>query len=127
MSAKLFLAYAKADHAFAEKVARGLRQDGIEISSDRDITKGDDWGEQLQVSLKESDGVVVILSDASLDSSFVMMELGAAKALDKRVVAIRRQKADLPPALASLELKTLDVTKMSVGELSHTIQTELAS
>ena len=50
------------------------------------IGAGDGWVHKLQQGIRDSAVVVVLLSGAALQSQWVMMELGAAWALDKPTV-----------------------------------------
>jgi nucleoside 2-deoxyribosyltransferase len=100
MGANVFLSYAKADKAIAEQLAQKLKGSGIELPVlSNDIRSGEEIGEVLRKALQGSDAVVVVLSDASVDSAFVMAELGAAMALNKRIIAIKPSALALPISL----------------------------
>jgi nucleoside 2-deoxyribosyltransferase len=129
MGAKMFMSYAGADRGIAEQVAKSLKGSGVDLPVlPADIGPGEDIGEALRKALQESDAVVVVLSDASVNSAFVMAELGAAIALNKRIVAIKPSALPLQISLPTMSnVQILDAEGMSADEIAATIRTRLMS
>ena len=129
MGSNVFLSYASADKAIAEQVAKRLKSSGIDLPMLSNAGRpGDDFAEMLRKALQESDAVVVVLSDASVNSAFVMAELGAAMALNKRIIPIKLSSSPLPISLpAGLNLQILDAEGMSADEVAANIRERLAS
>jgi hypothetical protein len=92
--ANLFLSYALKDRDFARALSRELSKynvrgflDEQDLSADGDITR------QLRDALEATSAVVVILSEAAVNSSYVLFEIGAAQALDKPIIPILAPKS----------------------------------
>jgi hypothetical protein len=129
MGANVFLSYASADRAIAEQIAQKLRSGGIDLPMLANaIGRGDDFADALREALQDSDAVVVVLSNASVESAFVMAELGAAMALNKRIIPIKLGASPLPislPAVSNLQI--LNAEGMSADEVAANIRERLAS
>lgn len=79
--AKIYISYSKSDSGFATALADELRQHGHEITIDLSLlTPGTEWREVLTAALKSSDALVTLITEASLNSQFVISEIGAARA-----------------------------------------------
>lgn len=60
---KVFLNYAHADAALAERVAKALTDSGLEVSDPRrDHLPGDNWAGEVACALEESEAMVVLLT-----------------------------------------------------------------
>ena len=72
---RIFLSYAHADRAAAEKLGRHLQDDhGLQVWWDRALVAGVDWGDQIEEAMESSDLMVVILSPNSAHSGEVKLE-----------------------------------------------------
>jgi hypothetical protein len=129
MGANVFLSYASADKAIVERVAQKLRSSGIDLPVLSDeFRPGDDLAEALRKALQNSDAVVVVLSDASVNSAFVMAELGAAMALNKRIIPIQLGATPLPISLPSVsKLQILNAEGMSADDVAANIRDRLTA
>ncbi len=86
---KVFLSYAHADSAWAEKFAGALKESGIEIwAEEGETANGNHLPESLARGLKESDVVVILFDAKTLQSPNALFELGAAMAGNKAVVPV---------------------------------------
>ena len=94
----VFMSYAYADRVFAKNLADGLRDKGMEIWVADHLGKvaGSSWAKYIREALTGADVVLIVLSDAALNSSHVMFELGAADALGKKIVAVHADDRRLP-------------------------------
>lgn len=60
---KVFLNYAHADAALAERVCRALTNNGLDVSDpQRDHLPGDNWADEVARALEESEAMVVLLT-----------------------------------------------------------------
>src|SRR2546423_807794 len=76
---QVFISYAETDEPVAKKVAAGLEKEGLKVWYDRrEILPGQNWAESVAKALKESRAMVVLLTPASLRSSFVRREIDYA-------------------------------------------------
>lgn len=105
-SLRLFLSYCRHDEALATGIARDLTDVGMDVWMDGRLTGGQAWWDTILESIRTADGIVFVLSGASLDSLPCGRELGYAQALGKPILPIRVDDTVpglAPPALASLE------------------------
>ena len=59
---------------------------------DTELSAGEDWLRKLEVELKKSDLFVLLLTPHALSSSWVLHELGAAWANNKRILVILTER-----------------------------------
>lgn len=124
MGANVFMSYSLADQAFARQVAGSLVTDGIEaVMIDGVVGCGEDFGEGLRSALNRSDAVVTVLSRTASNSLSVMSELGAAMALNKRVVLVRLDDEPLP--FSASHIAVLDAVGMSPDEIAAAVRVQL--
>lgn len=120
-STKVFVSYAQADQSLAEDVRRRLRAMQVDVWSDDQLTAGDNWSNVLREHLKESQYFLLLLTPKSVESSWVLQELGAAWTLGKEIIPItsdRRLLDRLPIDLSRVQTITMD----EIGKLEDIIQ-----
>jgi hypothetical protein len=79
--AKIYISYSKRDSDFVTQVATRLREQGHQLIVDIEaLSAGQDWRKSLTEGLKNSDVLVVFLSEYSIQSSYVLSEIGSARA-----------------------------------------------
>jgi hypothetical protein len=85
----VFLSFASKDAGHAAKLRRLLsaRPDTRLVSSE-DFGVGENWQVKLREAVANCDLFVLVLSPETLASSWVLKELGAAWALEKRILAV---------------------------------------
>ena|GEM_PF-979024 len=86
---RVFLSYATADREYGRRL-RGLlsKRSNLRIFTTETLSAGEDWESKLRDELSQSDIFVVLLSLNSVDSGWVLHELGAAWALDKPIIPV---------------------------------------
>ena len=73
---KVFLSYAHADIALAERVRKALVDNGLEVSDPRrDHLPGNNWAGEIARALEESRAMVVLLTSAAATSPDVMRNI----------------------------------------------------
>lgn len=89
---KIFLSHAQRDAALAQKIAHGLRQEGLQVwLPEEELLPGDNWAEGTTRALDECDSMVTLLTPNAAQSGNVQWEMGYAlgnKAYRKRVIPI---------------------------------------
>lgn len=79
--ASVYISYNQRDREFVATVAERLKVQGHQLTLDVEaLAAGQDWRRTLTDGLKNSEVFVVFLSQNSLDSQFVLSEIGAARA-----------------------------------------------
>lgn len=86
---KVFISHSAVDRWVARRISQDLQALGIETFLDeKDIVTGDSIDSSIQQHLRDSDEVLILLSPTAINSTWVLVELGGAIALDKRVIPI---------------------------------------
>jgi hypothetical protein len=98
----IFISYSRRDLDFVDNFAKRLRRRNFRIWIDRsDIKSGTNWRDAIQMAIKESSAIIVILSEESLKSEWVDIEWNEALDVGKPVICylhgISAEK--LPPRL----------------------------
>jgi hypothetical protein len=86
---KIFVSHSSKDKWAARRIAKDLEELKQSVFLDeKDIATGDRIDDRIQANLKDCDHLLLLISPASLKSEWVLVELGGALALDKKVVPI---------------------------------------
>lgn len=114
---RIFLSYAEKDKVLARKLQNILAGRGnIRIFSSEALSAGEDWSSRIREELSSCDIFVVLMSPKSIESSWVLQGIGAAWAMNKRIVAVATHPSvpvDVPSKLGIA--KELNFIKM--GEI----------
>lgn len=79
--AKIYISYQRADQSFVIKLAEELKAKGHQLSYDIDeLTPGTEWRTALDAGLKNSEVFIVIVSQTTHKSQYLLAEVGAARA-----------------------------------------------
>ncbi|MBU2920043.1 toll/interleukin-1 receptor domain-containing protein [Winogradskyella psychrotolerans] len=79
--AKIYLSYQHQDIELIKKIGEDLKSRGHSIIMDETIMKvGVDWRKELLNELKSSDGLLVLITKNSLNSKYVISEIGTTRA-----------------------------------------------
>jgi hypothetical protein len=86
---KVFICHSSLDRW----VARRLSQDLVALGAttfldEKDIQTGDSIDDTIHKHLKDADEMLILLSPAAMSSTWVLLEVGGARALEKRLVPI---------------------------------------
>jgi hypothetical protein len=117
---KVFVSHSSKDKWVARQISRLLETDGhTTFLDEKDIKTGDSIDASIQVHLKDSDHLVILLSPASITSHWVFIELGGAKALGKKVVPILFHVGanEIPSAISQLLARDINEFDKYLEEL----------
>lgn len=73
--AKIFISHSNADKEYVLELSDKLKDFGQDVVSSHNLSLGDDWQYRLVGELRSSDIFIIILSDSSVSSEFVLSEL----------------------------------------------------
>ena len=94
---KFFFSYSRNDKEFVLKLAKELRSSGISLWLDQiDILGGQRWDRAIEEALKSCQGMIAVLSPASLGSENVMDEVSYALDEDKLILPILLRPCNIP-------------------------------
>jgi hypothetical protein len=86
---KVFISHSTTDQWIARRISQDLAAIGVATFLDeKDIETGDSIDEEIQKHLAECDELLMLLSPAAIKSHWVLVEIGGARALKKRLVPI---------------------------------------
>lgn len=99
--AKIYISYSTKDNDIALKLTNDLKELGHEILIDTiELTPGIDWRKKISDALKSSDGIITLITENSLNSQFVMSEIGATRTY----IDIDKSKFLIPVIFGKLEI-----------------------
>lgn len=97
----LFLSYSSADKRFSDRLARNLRDSGVDIWLDRwEIQVGDSIVEKINQGITANDFIAIVLSPTSVESPWVERELNSS---------LRRQLAEKNVKILPVLYKTCPI------------------
>ncbi len=86
---RVFVSHGWTDRWVAEQIAVNLKSAGADTFLDVfDIEKGDDFEDRIFTELPKCRELIALLTPWSVDRNWVWVEIGAARALKLRVVAV---------------------------------------
>ena len=110
--ARIFLSYARADVDCARKLADLIARAGHEVWWDRELHGGSRFTSEIDKALRDAEAVIVLWSDASIESAWVQDE--AAEGRDSgRLVPIVID--EVRPPLGFRQYQALDLTDLKSG------------
>jgi hypothetical protein len=118
--ADIFLSYSKRDYPLAEKFASAFKQEGLSVWWDHELTVGDQFNKVIEEELAAATTVVVLWSEASTKSEYVLDEAGRGKT--KGVLAPVRV-ADIQRPLSFGGIQTWDLIDWSGDRSDQTFKT----
>ncbi len=107
---RIFLSYAHADSKRAHRLRHLLsRRRDVSVFTTSMLSAGEDWQTRLKEEISNCDTFMLLLSQDSFDSKWVLHELGAAWAMSKKMIAVVTE--DTLPLNMPVEVKDLQVVK----------------
>jgi ABC-type branched-subunit amino acid transport system substrate-binding protein len=86
---KLFISYDAKDRSFAQSVKAALTQAGIESAADEfDLSSEADFASAVRAEVRSADALLAILPGQAGYSRNVLVEIGMALGLGKKVIAL---------------------------------------
>jgi|SRR5271170_7413686 TIR domain len=117
---RVFISYSNQDREFAQWVKSALTKAGITTNLDEvESSSTADFASAIRQAVQAADALLAILSDDSTSSNFVMLEIGMAQGLGKKVVVIAAPgaKPDLDLLKSLADGYVLDAARLKQPEL----------
>ena len=119
--ATVFLSYSTKDHHFAELASIKLADAGITLWRDLgQLPAGSDWRAGIERGIAESIAVLVALSQASAESSYVTFEWAYGLGNGKTIVPLRLEPCKVHPRLEPIQYLDFSIP----GSLPWTVLVE---
>jgi len=97
---RLFISYSRRDGEFVDGLVGELERRGHEVWVDTDDIRGrESWRGSIVAGITSADGVILVVSPASMQSANVEREMTVAAEQRRRIVPAVLQPAPFPPAL----------------------------
>jgi hypothetical protein len=119
---KISLSYSHQDADLAARIADRLQEAGISANR-AELQPGDSWYKSLEQAFEDTDGVLLLLSPASLNSAWVTREYQYALSTEKPLYIVLTEALpteDIPYALRNLQY--VDLTHDFDNNLSKLIE-----
>jgi len=89
MATRAFFSHATVDKNTVTRLAELLRESGVTVWTDnRELVGGANLAEDIKVAIDEYEYVIVLISNASLQSKWVTQEILHAKSKEKRIIPL---------------------------------------
>lgn len=104
MTQNIFISYSRRELGFVDDLAKRLEGRQYNVWLDyRALAPGLPWAGQIEKGLRDSDTVLLVVSQASLASDFVALEWRHFLETKKRVILLIFEAVNLPPELEQFE------------------------
>ncbi len=125
---QLFISHAASDRDWARQFANALSDLGVDVWFDEfNIGPGDSVSDSLEKALRGSEVVVLPVTRESLGNSNFFFELGAATAMNKKVVPIVADDVDssqLPVSISRLRFLKRKSPRDTAEELAKALEVQ---
>lgn len=131
---KVFISHSHSDALLAARLSKALEGSGLEVwDPDRELFPGDNWALEVSRALEESKAMVVLLTQAAIDSPNVRREmeyaLGAKNYSNRLIPVIVGDPDKLPDKripwmvrrLPRFDLKDSEAADLQVGPIADAI------
>jgi len=115
---KLFISYARSNHAEIKALAKSLQKYGHEAWFDFRLLPGQDWKHILTNQIKAADAFVYAMSTYSLNSEWCRWELSQAQQYKKPILPLTLHEVTIPRELAHLHCVSIDEHNRILGGLA---------
>ena len=125
---EIFISHSERDTDWARSFAQSLKQRGVTVwidALDENVMPGESWPERLETGLRGSDVLVALFDAESSSKPNLLIELGAALGMGKRVVPIVPRGMDPSALPLNLHLRRYLIRnspEQTAEELSNTLQ-----
>lgn len=101
---RVFLSYSSSDQGLAERLRAAMLDQNIQVWDPVQIPAGGNIDDQVQEALRMSDLFVYLIPEKEGSGKWSLFELGAAKALGKRIVAVLPDGSRLANSVVAAKL-----------------------
>lgn len=122
----LFISYALADRKYAQELTAALRSKGFDVFRDEDsVVTGEDLSETILGGLRNAELVLFVVPKESGQGRNALYEVGAAKALGKKIFAVMphgRASGARDVALGLADLIFLDTSETEPDRIADVVE-----
>lgn len=104
---RLFISYARTDHALVSRLADALTRGGFEVWWDAALEGGHHFAAEIERELRQADAIIVVWTEASVSSHWVLDEASVGR--DRNcLIPVRFDDTVAPLGFRQLQLIDLD-------------------
>ena len=122
----LFISYALADRKYAQDLTTALRSKGFDVFQDHEsVVASEDFSESILSSLRNAALVLFVVPKESGEGKNALYEVGAAKALWKKIFAVMphgRASGGRDVALGLADLIFLDTSETEPDRVANVVE-----
>jgi TIR domain-containing protein len=122
----IFISYALEDCKYAQELKAALQSKGFDVFQDHDgVAAGEDFRERIMSGLKNSELVLFVVPKESGEGKWALYEVGAAKALGKKIFAVMphgRASGGRDVALGLADLVFLDASETEPDRVANIVE-----
>lgn len=101
--ATVFISYSRKDTEIANSIVAALEKRHHKVVIDKNLLgSGDDWRAKLSRSLEKCDAVISLVTPNSVNASYPMSEIGAARALRKKLIPVAIGDVKVPDVIGDI-------------------------
>ncbi len=123
----VFVSYARVDYEPVNAVVQELNAQGIDTWTDiKNLTPGEDWGAAIGRAIRETEAMLVFISPASAQSTWILNEFRMAQGEGVRILPILLHATpikELPPWLARIQW--LDMSRYPPAAAAREVAAEV--
>lgn len=111
MKYDIFLSYSHLDRALAKELDAKFAASGLRcFLSEKDLSSGVAWVENIRDSIRESDRVMLLITPNSIRSRWIFIEAGAAWMQNKPIIPLVEfvEISDLPEIIKGVQIKNIE-------------------
>jgi hypothetical protein len=123
---RIFISYSLSDRPIADKLRKALADFHVQIFDPADAGTGEKAFDQIEQALKGADLFVYIVPEKEGSGKWSLSELGAAKALGKRIMAVLADSGRVANSEVAAKLADSLVLDQSPNEVARKILEEAA-
>ncbi len=129
--AKIYISYQRTDQPFVMELAQRLKVAGHTLAYDVDtLSPGTDWRATLDQGLKSAEVFIVVISESTTKSQYVLAEVGAARAYaaeSGRMLIVPVIIDESPPPLSLQDIHAIIQPDRNLDEISQKIETAISA
>lgn len=128
--ANIYISYQRSDQPFVMDLAQRLKSEGHVLGYDVDtLSPGTDWRAALDQRLKSAEIFIVVISENTTQSQYVLTEVGAARAYASesgRMLIVPVIIDDSPPPLALQNIQAIIQPDQNLDEICRKIEAAIS-
>ena len=129
--AKIYISYQHSDRQFVMALAERLKSAGHTLAYDIDtLSAGTDWRATLDQALRSAEVFIVVISESTTKSQYVLAEVGAARAYaaeSGRMLIVPVIIDQSPPPLSLQDLHAIYQTDRNLDDISQRIEIAIST